>query len=57
MNREGQRAQRGPAMKAGAIAGAFITTNNRWCDVDWLTFEVEGRQGRHILGDSTYRRP
>ena len=46
-----------PPMKAGAIAGAFITTNDRWCDVDWLTFESKAARGVHILGDSTLSAP
>jgi NADPH-dependent 2,4-dienoyl-CoA reductase/sulfur reductase-like enzyme len=41
-----------PPMKAGAIATPFITANNRWCEVDWLTFESKAAKGVHILGDS-----
>jgi len=41
-----------PPMKAGNIAAAFITTNHRWCDIDWLTYESRAAKGVHILGDS-----
>jgi len=46
-----------PPMKAGKIADAFITANNRWCEVDWLTFESKAAKGVHILGDSTLSAP
>ena len=41
-----------PPMKAGSIAAPFITTNNRWCDIDWLTYESKAAKGVHVLGDS-----
>ena len=41
-----------PAQKAGTIASPFITANNRWCEVDWLTYESKAAKGVHILGDS-----
>jgi sulfide dehydrogenase [flavocytochrome c] flavoprotein subunit len=41
-----------PPMKAGNIAGAYITANRRWCEVDWLTFESKAVKGVHVLGDS-----
>jgi len=41
-----------PPMKAGAIAAPFITANNRWCAIDWLTYESKAVKGVHILGDS-----
>jgi sulfide dehydrogenase [flavocytochrome c] flavoprotein chain len=41
-----------PPMKAGRIADPFITANNRWCEVDWLTYESKAAQGVHVLGDS-----
>jgi len=41
-----------PPMKAGAIAAPFITTNARWCDIDWLTYESKAMKGVHVLGDS-----
>ena len=36
------------AQKAG-----LITTNNRWCDVDWRTMESKAVKGVHVLGDAT----
>src|SRR3954471_19353702 len=36
------------AMKAG-----LITTNNRWCDVDWRSCESKAVKGVHVLGDAT----
>jgi NADPH-dependent 2,4-dienoyl-CoA reductase/sulfur reductase-like enzyme len=41
-----------PPMKAGNIAAPFITANQRWCEVDWLTFESKVAKNVHILGDS-----
>jgi NADPH-dependent 2,4-dienoyl-CoA reductase/sulfur reductase-like enzyme len=41
-----------PPMKAGAVAAPFITTNRRWCDIDWLTYESKAVKGVHVLGDS-----
>jgi sulfite dehydrogenase len=40
------------AMKAG-----LITTNNRWCDVDWRTMESKAVKGIHVLGDATLSAP
>ncbi len=44
-----------PPQRAGAIAAQanLITTNNRWCDVDWLTMESKAVPGIHVLGDAT----
>jgi sulfide dehydrogenase [flavocytochrome c] flavoprotein subunit len=44
-----------PPHRAGDIAAksALITTNNRWCDVDWRTMESKAVKGVHILGDAT----
>ena len=44
-----------PPQRAGSIAaqGKLITTNNRWCDVDWLTMESKAVAGIHVLGDAT----
>ena len=39
-------------MKAGNIADPFITVNQRWCEVDWLTYESKAAKGVHVLGDS-----
>src|SRR5687768_3818570 len=40
------------AMKTG-----LITTNNRWCDVDWRTMESKAVKGVHVLGDATLSAP
>lgn len=44
-----------PPQRAGDIAvqGRLITTNNRWCDIDWLTMESKAVPGVHVLGDAT----
>jgi sulfide dehydrogenase [flavocytochrome c] flavoprotein chain len=44
-----------PPHRAGEIAGksGLITTNNRWCDVDWRTMESKAVRGVHVLGDAT----
>ncbi len=44
-----------PPQRAGDIAAQarLITTNNRWCDVDWLTMESKAVAGVHVLGDAT----
>jgi sulfide dehydrogenase [flavocytochrome c] flavoprotein subunit len=44
-----------PPHRAGDIAAksALITTNNRWCDVDWRTMESKAVKGVHVLGDAT----
>jgi sulfide dehydrogenase [flavocytochrome c] flavoprotein chain len=44
-----------PPHRAGDIAAkaGLITTNNRWCDVDWRTMESKAAKGVHVLGDST----
>ncbi|MDZ4293353.1 MAG: NAD(P)/FAD-dependent oxidoreductase [Hydrogenophaga sp.] len=43
-----------PSMRAGAIAvtTGLATANNRWCEVDFLTFESKARKNIHVLGDS-----
>jgi NADPH-dependent 2,4-dienoyl-CoA reductase/sulfur reductase-like enzyme len=41
-----------PPMKAGNAAAPYITSNRRWCEVDWLTFESRAVKGAHVLGDS-----
>jgi len=41
-----------PPMKAGVIAEPFMTANNRWCNVDWITYESTAAKGVHVLGDS-----
>ncbi|OUW05131.1 MAG: flavocytochrome C [Betaproteobacteria bacterium TMED156] len=44
-----------PPNRAGEIAKStgLITTNNKWCDVNWLTLESVKFKNIHILGDST----
>ena len=43
-----------PPQRAGAIARAagVVTANDRWCDVDFLTFESVRVKNIHVLGDS-----
>ncbi len=44
-----------PPQRAADIAlkAGLITTNNRWCDVDWRTCESKAVKGVHVLGDAT----
>ena len=48
-----------PPHAAGTIArqAGLITTNNRWCDVDWRTMESKTVKGVHVLGDATLSGP
>jgi sulfite dehydrogenase len=48
-----------PPHGAGDIArkAGLITTNNRWCDVDWRTMESKAVKGVHVLGDATLSGP
>ncbi|HZO00939.1 MAG TPA: NAD(P)/FAD-dependent oxidoreductase [Burkholderiales bacterium] len=48
-----------PPHRAGEIAAksGLITTNNRWCDVDWSTMESKAVKGVHVLGDATLSAP
>jgi sulfite dehydrogenase len=48
-----------PPQGAGDIArkAGLITTNNRWCDVDWRTMESKAAPGIHVLGDATLSGP
>ncbi len=48
-----------PPHRAGEIAAkaGLITTNNRWCNVDWRTMESTAVPGVHVLGDSTLSAP
>jgi len=43
-----------PPQRAGAIARAagVVTANDRWCEVDFLTFESVKVKNIHILGDA-----
>ena len=44
-----------PPQRAADIArqAGLITTNKRWCDVDWLSCESKAVKGVHVLGDAT----
>jgi sulfide dehydrogenase [flavocytochrome c] flavoprotein chain len=48
-----------PPHRAGDIAArtGLVTTNNRWCNVDWRTMESVAVPGVHVLGDSTLSAP
>lgn len=48
-----------PPQKAGKIAASagLITANNRWCGVDFLSFESEAHKNIHVLGDATLSAP
>ena len=43
-----------PGMRAGEIAvkTGLATSNKRWCEVDFLTFESKAAKNIHVLGDS-----
>jgi NADPH-dependent 2,4-dienoyl-CoA reductase/sulfur reductase-like enzyme len=43
-----------PNMRAGDIAvrSGMATANNRWCEVDFLTFESRALKNVHVLGDA-----
>jgi sulfide dehydrogenase [flavocytochrome c] flavoprotein subunit len=43
-----------PKMRAGLIAvqTGLATANQRWCEVDFLTFESKAAKNIHVLGDS-----
>ncbi|MCU0926392.1 MAG: NAD(P)/FAD-dependent oxidoreductase [Hydrogenophaga sp.] len=43
-----------PAMRAGDIAvkTGLATSNRRWCEVDFLTFESKAAKNIHVLGDA-----
>jgi sulfite dehydrogenase len=44
-----------PPQRAGELAAkaGLITTNNRWCDIDWRTMESKAVKSVHVLGDAT----
>jgi sulfide dehydrogenase [flavocytochrome c] flavoprotein subunit len=48
-----------PPQRAGDIAAraGLVTTNNRWCDIDWLTMESKAVKHVHVLGDATLAAP
>jgi NADPH-dependent 2,4-dienoyl-CoA reductase/sulfur reductase-like enzyme len=43
-----------PDMRAGdlAVKAGLATSNKRWCDVDYLTFESKAMKNVHVLGDA-----
>jgi sulfite dehydrogenase len=48
-----------PPQRAGDIAfkAGIVTTNNRWCAVDWRTLESTAVKNIHVLGDATLSAP
>ncbi|MDH4285210.1 MAG: NAD(P)/FAD-dependent oxidoreductase, partial [Gallionellaceae bacterium] len=48
-----------PPQRAGGIAAGagLITVNNRWCGVDFLSFESLAQKNIHVLGDATMSAP
>jgi sulfide dehydrogenase [flavocytochrome c] flavoprotein chain len=48
-----------PPMRAGEIAQktGLITANNRWCEIDWLTYESKAHKNIHMLGDAVLAAP
>jgi sulfide dehydrogenase [flavocytochrome c] flavoprotein subunit len=48
-----------PPQRAGDIAEktGLITANQRWCGIDWLTYESVAVKGIHVLGDATLSGP
>lgn len=48
-----------PPQRAGKIAeiAGLITTNDRWCGVDFLSFESVVQKNIHVLGDATMSAP
>jgi sulfite dehydrogenase len=48
-----------PPQRAADIAKntGLITTNNKWCDVDWLTMESKVQPRIHVLGDAVLAAP
>ena len=48
-----------PPHRAGSIAAGagLITANNRWCGVDFLSFESVAQKNIHVLGDAILAAP
>ena len=48
-----------PPMKAAAIAErtGLITANNKWCGVDFLSYESLAQKNIHVLGDAILAAP
>jgi NADPH-dependent 2,4-dienoyl-CoA reductase/sulfur reductase-like enzyme len=47
-----------PPQRAANVArdAGLITSNNRWCEVDWMSMESIKVKGVHVLGDANCRR-
>lgn len=41
-----------PPQRAGALVRDFARVNRRWVPVDWLSMEVDGVPGVHVVGDA-----
>lgn len=48
-----------PPHGAASIARqtGLITANDRWCEVDWLSYESKAQKNIHVLGDATLSAP
>jgi NADPH-dependent 2,4-dienoyl-CoA reductase/sulfur reductase-like enzyme len=48
-----------PPQRAAQIASraGLINVNNKWCAIDWLTFESTARKNVHVLGDAVMAAP
>ena len=48
-----------PPQKADRIAehAGVVNANNRWCDIDWLSYESKAQRDIHVLGDATLSAP
>ena len=48
-----------PPQRAADLAAkaGLVTTNNRWCDIDWRTMESKAVKAVHVLGDATLSAP
>lgn len=48
-----------PPQRAGDIArdAGLINVNNRWVNIDWLTFEATAALGIHVVGDALQLAP
>ncbi|MDO9599706.1 MAG: FCSD flavin-binding domain-containing protein [Azoarcus sp.] len=48
-----------PPMRAGDIAttSGLPLINNRWVDIDWITYEAKGVPGVHVIGDALFPAP
>jgi NADPH-dependent 2,4-dienoyl-CoA reductase/sulfur reductase-like enzyme len=48
-----------PPQRAADIAlnAGLINVNNRWCAIDWTTFESTARKNIHVLGDAVMAAP